>query len=176
MKLPEHITLTLILGRCRECAICGAQTHYVGGSEDRAPTIEVTFDGKRRKLFVRRVVWQLQHPTGRLPSGQTSVITSSCTNRRCVSPPLLYRASKSAAWAKAAAHGIRVNAASTARMVATRRARSKLPEHGVEDIRTSAEHPKVLAQKWGVSEAYVYMLKRGDFRKPAGNPLAGLLR
>lgn len=175
MIIPEHITLSLILSRCKECADCGAMTHYVGGKEDRGPTIDITVDGVRKKVFVRRVVWQLMHPKGRMPSGKTVVITSRCRNHRCVSPALIHQASKSQAWVRAAAFGKRNTTAVMLKTMATRRARSKLPEEGVEDIRNSEEHPQALAAKWGISEAYVYMLKKNQFRKPISTPFAGLL-
>lgn len=175
MIIPDHITLELILGRCKECADCGAMTHYVGGSEDRGPTIDFVVGGVRKKQFVRRVVWQMAHPEMHLPTGKTVVISSTCKNRRCINPELICRTTRSAAWKRDAQRGLRYSPASIARGVAKRRAVSKLPDHGVEDIRSSDEHPQALASKWGVSEAYVYMLKKGQFRKPTGNPFAGLL-
>ena len=176
MIIPDHITLELILSRCKECPDCGAMTHYVGGKEDRAPTMEITVGGIRRKQFVRRVVWKLMNPDKHLPTGKTMVISSKCENKRCVNPELIYRTTKSAAWERDAKRGKRYSAASVAKGMAKRRARSKLPDEGVEEIRTSDEHPQALAVKWNISEAYVYMIKRGDFRKPLHNPFAGLLR
>lgn len=175
MIIPEHITLELILSRCKECPDCGAMTHYVGGREDRGPTIDFVVGGVRKKLFVRRVVWQMAHPGLHLPTGKTVVISSKCKNRRCVNPEMVCRSTKSAAWRVAAERGSRHSPASVAKMVMKRRAVSKLPEHGVDDIRSSDEHPKALASKWGVSEAYVYMLKNGQFRRPISSPFAGLM-
>jgi hypothetical protein len=175
MIIPEHITLELILSRCKECPDCGAMTHYVGGKEDRAPTMEITVGGIRKKQFVRRVVWKLANPELHLPTGKTMVISSKCTNKRCINPELIHRTTKSFAWRRDAKLGIRFNAASIAKGVAKRRATSKLPDEGVEDIRNSEEHPQALAAKWGVSEAYVYMLKKNQWRRPMSSPFAGLL-
>lgn len=175
MIIPEHITLELILSRCKECACCGARTHFVGGDECRAATIDFMVGGVRKKVFVRRVVWQLAHPEMHLPTGKTVVISSTCTNRRCVNPEMVLRMTKSKAWSEHAKRGVRVGPAALRKAVATRRSRSKLPDHGAEDIRTSEEHPKALAAKWGVSEAYVYMIKAGLYRQPLSNPFAGLM-
>jgi hypothetical protein len=176
MTIPEHITLELILSRCKECPDCGAMTHYVGGCEDRPPTIDYAVGGVRKKSFVRRVVWQLGHPDQHLPTGKTAVISSTCTNRRCINPELVCRLTKSAAWRRDAKQGLRYNSPLViAKTSMKRRAASKLPENGVEDIRTSDESPQALAAKWGVSEAYVYMLRKGLWRKPIGTLFAGLM-
>ena len=175
MIIPDHITLGLLLGRCKECAECGAMTHYVGGDEKRAPTMEITVGGVRKKHFVRRVVWQMVNPDSHLPTGKTMVISSKCRNKRCINPELIHRTTKSAAWRRDAKLGIRFNAASIAKGVAKRRATSKLPDEGVEDIRNSEEHPQALAAKWGVSEAYVYMLKKNLWRRTACSPFSGLM-
>lgn len=175
MIIPEHITMDLILSRCKECEYCGGQTHYVGGSEKRPATIDFMVDRVRKKEFVRRVVWQLKHPGALLPTGDTFVITSRCRNHRCVNDALIYRTTRSDAWAEHAKRGIRCGAAAKAKMVASRRKLSKLPDHGVEAIRASDERPKVLAERWGVSESYVYMLKNNQFRRPLSNPFAGLM-
>ena len=173
MKI-EDVTLSDILERCRVCEHCGAPTHFVGGDPRKPPTIDLVVDGARRKLFVRRVVWQLRYPARRLPDGTTSVITSACANHRCVNPELIAHASRSDAWKQAAKRGAWSSATSRAKTIKAVRAKSKLPEHGVQDILQSADRPADLARKWGVSESYVYMLKRRQFRRPLGDPFSGL--
>lgn len=61
-----------------------------------------------------------------------------------------------------------------AKAAMARRKTSKLSDAGVLDIRTSEEHRSVLMQRYGITEAYYYMLRKGRYRKDYSSPFAGL--
>ncbi len=170
----DDLSLADILDRCRECQHCGAPTHFVGGDPKGRPTIDVVVEGKRRKLFVRRVVYQLRYPARTLPDGRQRVVTSSCENHRCVNPELIHVATRSEAWVRAGAKGQWTDPVARLKTVRAVRAKSKLPDHGVDDIRNSTETIAVLASRWGVSPTYVSMVRKGRYRRPLASPFAGL--
>lgn len=175
MIIPEHITLDLVLSKCRECPDCGAMTLYPRSNKKRPPVMTFRLDGKEKQEYVRRVVWHLVHPNANMPDGIDTMVSSRCKNLHCVNPELVYRGSRSAVFKAAVKNGSWTDPAPKVRAVKARRAKSKLPDHGVDDIRASEESAEALAQRWGITSAYVHVIKRGKFRQPLVSPFAGLM-
>lgn len=168
------MTLDDIKARCTECPDCGGMWLWPLKNSSSGPELNHKVDGKWVKTKVRRLVWQLKNPGQTLPDGRRMVISSRCKNSRCVNPEKVYRTTKTEAFKRAAARGSWKNPVAHAKVARSIRARSKLPEEGVQDIVTGEDPPAEAAKKWGVSTAYVYMLRRGLFRQPLANPFAGL--
>lgn len=175
MNIPEHITLELILSRCKECPDCGAMSLYPRANKKRPPVISFRLEGKDKQEYVRRVVWRLAHPAALMPDGIDFMIASRCKNLHCVNPDLVYRGLRSNVFKAAVKNGSWTDPAPKVRAIKARRATSKLPDHGVEDILNSDEPASVMSEKWDISTAYVHVIRRGKFRRPLSSPFAGLM-
>ena len=153
-----------ILKRTRECGDClewtGSFVH------DEAPVISI----KNRKIYVKRHLMQL---AGRKIDGLC--VTSKCGNTACVNPKHLQIVTKAAIIKRTAATGVFSTTAVRARVAAGKRKLSKLSQEAANEIRTSTEPIAVLARKHGITDAYGYMIRRGEFRKDYRNPFAGLM-
>lgn len=167
MNLPAHVTLEWLLNRCNECPCCGNMTNWptTEAGKARSPTIDLVMNGKRSKLYVRRIVWKLTHPNGRLPEGRTSVITSRCSNRHCIDPDQIYQTAKSAAFQQASQRGSWRGPELRLKNAINGAKRSRLSDEAVEDIVTSGDRAVDAARKHGVSEAYIHMLRGAKFRR-----------
>ena len=175
MIIPEHITLDSILSRCKECPDCGAMSLYPRANKKRPPVLSFKVDGKPKQEYVRRVVWRLVHPAALMPDGIDFMIASRCKNLHCVNPDLVYRGLRSTVFKAAVKNGSWTDPAPKVRAIKARRAKSKLPDHGVDDIRSSEESVAALAEKWSVSPQYVKVIQLGRFRRSISNPFAGLM-
>lgn len=128
----------------------------------------VTVD--RKKLYVKRHYLQL---TGMVLGKKLA--TSSCANQLCVNHDHLVALTKTQLAKRTAASGAWSTPAIKARVAQGLRARSKLSQESVLAIRTSDEPVKVLAARHDISEAYAYMIRRGDWRRDySATPFSGL--
>lgn len=126
----------------------------------------------RKKLYVKRHAMQLMgHVLGR------KVVTSKCGNQLCVNPEHLVLVTKAKmVEMTVAAHGGNLNTpASKAKIAAALRAKSPLTQEEVADIRNSNDSITTIARRYDISEAYAYMLRRGDWRRDYNaTPFSGL--
>lgn len=158
------MTLTDILKRTRECGDCllwtGSFVH------DAAPVISV----KNKKLYVKRYMLELE---GQNIKGKC--VISTCGHDSCVNRKHLLVVTRATVIKRTAATGVFATNAVRARVAAGKRARSKLSQEAAIEIRNSSEPVPVLAAKHGITEAYGYMIRRGQFRRDYSNPFAALI-
>lgn len=143
----------------------------------RRPVIAKRMDtpkGRTNKQFYARHVSYWLHK-GRMPElGVDRAIVAKCENEKCVNPHHLRVVSRSVVNRKAAAKGANSSAAQRMKIAQSLRRRSKLSDAAVAEIKASTEYAPVVAERYGITAAYVYMLRRGEFRNEFSNPFAGL--
>lgn len=123
----------------------------------------VWFEG--RTVPARRVAYQLARDGKAIPA--RTFITPKCGNDLCVCPGCLVgrigrRASRPASMQR------RINSAMA------RRARSRITDEMVADIRASSDSLDALADRYGISRSYAYQLRRMTARPDYSSPFAGL--
>jgi len=147
-----------IRSRCVEEGDC---LLWPGAINDRGPVATVA----QKQLSLRRVVWE--HAHGR--AWQSDRVASvSCENANCLNHEHIVPVTRSHLVSRTNKRHNSI--ARAARVAAGKRKSSKLSDAGVLDIRTSEERTEVLAKRWDVSEAYVRMLKRNEFRHDFSSP------
>lgn len=153
-----------ILKRTTECGDCliwtGSFVH------DVAPVISIG----NKKLYVKRV---LMEQAGKDIHGKC--VRSSCGQSSCVNPKHLEIVTKAAVIKHTASTGVFSTNAVRARVAAAKRSTSKLSQEAATEIRNSDEPMKDLASRYGITEAYGYMIRRGQFRRDYSNPFSGLM-
>lgn len=163
-------TLQHLKDRCTEVGDCW---EWSGTYLARRPVITSRRDwegnGVRAKQFaVRHLTYW--HAKGAPPKlGTKRTVRPSCGNWRCVCPEhqkLVSRADVQKTALKPPGFGAKISA--------TRRKSSKLSDEAVAEIRASSEGTLELAQRFGISRAYVYMIQKSQFRKDYSSPFAGL--
>lgn len=128
---------------------------------------------KNAKLYAKRVMWSLDRKKP-VPAGLC--IVNSCDDRMCINPRHLKTATRSYLKRELAKTGKLNPPGFAAKISAIKRAKSKLTDEAVQDIRTSGDKPQDAAKKHGCSVAYVHMLRRNEWRKDyKPNPFSGLL-
>lgn len=161
VELPPEVVK--LLERTEEFGDCklwtGALIH------GKAPVI--TIDDK--KVYVKRRVMAL---LGR--NVEHKCVTSDCTNKLCIEPAHLVVTTKGGIARRTAASGALSTPLCGAKVAAALRAKSKLSQAAVQAIRASDKPVIELAAENNISESYVYMIRRGDFRKDYSSPFAGL--
>ena len=158
------MTTEEILKRTRQCGDClewtGSLVHGI------APVISLD----RKKQYAKRVIMQ---NAGHDCTGKC--VTSNCGNRLCVNPSHLRIVTKRALIKRVADTGVFRKNSFRANVAAAKRIGSKLSDASVQEIRDSDEPVKSLAERYGISEAYAYMIRRGQWRRDYSNPFSGLM-
>lgn len=152
------MTLDDIKARCVEEGECWLWKGAL--SDGKWPCI--WYEGKT--VPVRRVVWTM-HKGKQIP--KNVCITPKCDNHLCVHPGCMVarigrRASRPATMQR------------RIRVATSLRARSRISDEAVMDIRTSGEPLAVLAERHGISYSYADQLRRGVRRRDFSSPFAGL--
>lgn len=124
-----------------------------------------------KAMPVRRVVAGLRQGKEVAPY---LVVAAKCQNLMCVSPDCAHITTTRGAAKMAAERGAYHSPAKTAKMAATKRAKSRISESLIEEIRASQESCYVLAARIGVSASHIKMIRRFQARRPSNNPFAGL--
>lgn len=130
--------------------------------------------GRVNKQFYARHVALWVKRGQRAKLGLFRAIVSTCENEACVNPDHLKVVSRSAVVKKLAASGAYSSHTHRMKVAQGARRQSKLSQEAVRDIVNSEEPAKVAAEKHGITPAYVYMLRRGEFRQDFASPFAGL--
>ena len=154
-----------IEARCDEVGDC-----LIYRSRQRRPTVTFKCRGKWRNGELRRMYWVIQGQA--LPDGMC--VTSSCGDSKCVAHLVLRTLSQAQhAAGKRMAYS---DPAKAAKISATRRKSSKYSDELITQIVSSAEPARVWCERTGISQGYVYAIRRGAWRKPLANsnPWAGL--
>jgi hypothetical protein len=121
------------------------------------------------ELHVRQLVVWLKK--GKRPRGFLhEVYRPSCGHDDCVNPAHMKRHTKSEMASRPATVLQRANIAKA------RRKQSKIPDEVVQEIKEADGPGRDIAEKYGISQQYVSMIKRGLYRREyTANPFAGLL-
>jgi hypothetical protein len=138
-----------------------------GYSPRNQPKANLGSRSNNRPVTVRRLVWVSAGNS--IHEGHE--IGCTCGTDNCVALEHLAQQTKSAKL-----KGRKRDPLVTAKAMVTMRARSKLPDAAVSEIRLSQEPAKVLAARHGCSQTYIYMLRRSEWRRDLSNPFAGLMR
>lgn len=122
--------------------------------------------------LVRRRMYEMT--TGPL---ETRVpIATSCDEKLCINPDHLKKSTVSAVAAKAGARGAWSGKARSAKIAATKRAKSsKITIHDAREIRLSVEPGPVLAARYGVNRSVINGIKAGTRWRDYSSPFAGLM-
>lgn len=153
--------------RCDEDTDCMLWNQMV--SKHGAPiTTFLLPDGRKPTQQLRRVVWQ--HRNGPIPDGL--YVTYSCKHSRCLRHLELVSRSElnRRMWSKPDMRA-RMVAASTK----ASRANAKVDEEIARQIRNSSDSMGVEAQRYGISQSLVAMIRRGERWRDETNPFARLL-
>lgn len=132
------------------------------------------FTNKRSCMSVRRAV--LLEEGVQLPPGR--FIDTTCGNPLCVERKhFTIRTAQQhlREIAKIAGQGT-TNLRRSAKIAATKRAKSRIPEDVIRAIRGSDEPARVLAQRFGINKDYINSIRRGEVRKDYTNPWIGLIK
>lgn len=165
------MTLDDIKARCTECEECDTRWSWAA---TLVRGVSPVMKDKQKTILPRRVLWEMKHGKP-VPNGLCVVTT--CRNPKCCNPGLLEAVSKAYVIKRTAATGVFSTLTFRAKVSAGKKKTSKLPDEAVADIRASEEPPQALADKHGISKAYVHMLRKNRFRKEyTDNPFQGLMR
>lgn len=151
-----------VRARCVECGDC---LLWPGAMTTRGPVLTLA----QKQVQLRRCVWEHAHGKPFPPDRVTSI---DCENANCLADNHIVARTRAQLNARTLKR--RTSVSRNARIAMTKRKSSKLSDHGAEDIRTSGLPPQEAADKWGVSKAYVYMIRAGRFRRDYASPFAGL--
>lgn len=163
--------MTRIKMRCITCPECDGLKWDGTLTPSRVPVLRYKIDGRYHSIYVRRFLLEQKkgHRLGRL-----NAITR-CQDRDCVDEAQLMAATSSQRLTRAHERNGGNSMATRIKIAQAKRAKSKLTDAGVQDIRTSDEHRSVLMDRYGITEAYYYMVRRGQFRMDHGTPFSGLI-
>lgn len=177
-ELPP-ITMAHMKLRCGCCDDCWEwKAAFRDVKNKRWPVVACRVDmpdGTRKtaRYYVRHLM--LWVTTGQKPDlGLLRAIVPSCDNPRCVNPAHLKVVTRKAISQAVVKKGVMSTLPRRKKVAEGLRKNAKLSDAAVADIRNSDDGPKVAAAKHGVSTAYVYMLRRGEWRKDYSNPFAAL--
>lgn len=159
----DNYLMARIRARCHEDGDC---LIWEGAANNRGPIFTVD----KKEQSVRRAAWEAKHgvefPKGKLARRCTESVM--CVNPSHIVPVTRAQITKHVMDAKPAM-------VKYAERVKGHRARGlKFGDDAVRDIRTSGDHWSVLMERHGCSRTYVFMLRRGQYRKDQSNPFAGL--
>jgi hypothetical protein len=124
-------------------------------------------------FYVRHIAYF--HKYGKAPDlGLFRALVPSCGNHQCINPDHLKIVSRKTVVRMMVAAGHMSKVGRRQKVAQARRLVSKLSDEAVVEIRQSEDVARVVAEKHGISAAYVYMIRRGECRKDYSNPFAGL--
>lgn len=138
---------------------------------DKGQSPRLYVEGQR--LYVRPLLWELVKEF-KPPSDRR--VTTTCGNRLCVNPDHLRLASPKFICQREGKAGTYSSPAKSRKIALKLREKSALTDAAVAAIRQGDEDSLEVAERYGISKAYVNMIRRGEFRKDYANPFAGLVR
>lgn len=155
--------LTKIRSQCKEDGDC---LIYQRG-QGKIP--HVTIDGA--KVNIRKLI--VEAAGGRVLPG--NFFGSVCETPRCIEETHIRQRTRKQHGQHFGAKGIYSGTAKTAKMAATKRAKSKLDDEKVAAIRASDKTAKALSAEYGVAASYITSIKAGLLWKNYSSPWAGLV-
>lgn len=161
------MTLDDIKARCDEVGECWIwKGTFLRG---RFPV----FRAGPKTLYAKREAW-VAHNGKPVPDGMCVVNKKACNDYKCCNPSHLTLATKKQVLQKVVADGKLHTTKIKAKIAKSKRAKSKLSDEAVAEIRYGDEPIPVLAARHGISEGYGYMIRRGDSRQDFSSPFQGL--
>lgn len=148
-------TVEDVNSRCYEDDLTGCWNWRLALSGNGHPHAYIsTPDGSKSMSGVAAAL----HVSGRpVPKGLTGYHT--CGNKQCMNPAHMKIGTHKEKWAMLKATGmLKADATRRAKNTQISRQRSKLTPF-VDEIRTSSEHPKVLALKYGCTPSAIYNIR-----------------
>ena len=141
----------------------------VGG---RHPAFTDNTNG-RKTLLVRRALWERKN--GQIPPGK--ILRCTCDLVRCIEPGHAKVTTYRQVALECGALGLMSGPVRSHRIAVTKRAgpQAKLSDQQVAELRASADPIPVLAERYGISEAYAYSVRRGTARRQIVGPWQGLM-
>lgn len=126
--------------------------------------------GLYKTFPVRRVAYELAIGT----IAPKRWIVQKCENPLCVNPKHLAAKSKQQVLKAAAKRGCFKNPTRCLKSAQTLRAKSRIDEEGLREIRSTTGRTKEYSERFGVSEAYIRMLRNHQRRKDVATPFSGI--
>jgi hypothetical protein len=146
---------------------------------NRWPTIAFrrNWDGTgsgNKVFYVRHVMYW--HRYGKPPElGKYRVLVPKCGNQDCVNPDHLLMQTRAQLAKKLAAAGHYKSMTRRMKLAESKRKTSKLSDEAVAEIRLPDSKAAAMAAKHGISVAYAYMIRNGEWRRDYSNPFAALM-
>jgi hypothetical protein len=165
--------LTRIKMRTTTCPECEGRAWDGTLSSTGVPVIRFRPTGatKHQTFSARRLL--LEEKLGRT-LGPKEHAGTTCDNDLCVDVGLLRTMTNSQRIKRAHRRGRMVTMATRIKSAQAARARSKLSDADVLEIRMHTAHRSEMMAKHQISEAYYYMLRKNLFRRDFGTPFSGL--
>lgn len=136
------------------------------GGSDKVPHLHV----KGKKVNVRALVLQA-HGVQRI---EGTLLGCSCRNRKCVAFEHIRQRTRLQHAQYFGNLGAYSGPVKTAKMAATKRAKSKLNDEKVAAIRASTKTAKELSAEYGVAASYITSIRARKLWKDYASPFAGL--
>jgi hypothetical protein len=160
------ITLEYIKARCTIEGECW-EWNTIG--KHRAPAMKI----KGKTLSPRREAWKL-YKGKEISPGYVITHKKECGNPMCCNPEHLMQTKKVHVMKRTVSEGKLHTPVIVAKIAASKRKHSKLSQEAANEIACGNEHTEETAAKYGITPAYVRMIRKGLFRKELFNPFAGL--
>lgn len=172
-------SMDYIRKRCDECDDCWEwRGGYRAGKWPQLHLRRPSWDGVVRSFcfYVKHLTWWHHH--GSLPKlGKCRALVSGCGNPKCVNPEHLKIVSRATVTRQSYEDGRNAITVSRRRnMAVARRKRSQLSDEDIATIRLREAPAKFYAERYGISNKYVYQIWNGEWRKDYSNPFALLMR
>lgn len=170
MARPGYV-LTRTLEEIRSLCIEEGECWIWPGARDGSGNPQIRHQG--RSISARRLVASLA--TGRQIEPWL-VVSPMCGDRKCISPNCARITTVAHAHKMAAARGAHSSPAKVAKTTAAVRAKSRITEEMVSEIRSSEESSYVISARLGVSRSHVKAIRAYRARVPFANPFSQLIR
>ena len=157
------ITMEWLKTRVQEMDECWIWSGYCGTTGNR-PKARMNNQG----FLVRKAVWEMVHDR-KFPSNKQT--GARCTNQICCHPDHVIPEKLNASKIPAPLSTIH-----RARVAATKRAKSKVPEHAVLALRAGTLSDTQAAAMYGTTRNNAYLIRTGQSRRDYSNPYAQLER
>lgn len=136
------------------------------GASAKVP--HVTID--RKKVNIRRLVLE----EAGIPLVKGAMLGCSCGESKCIDLAHIVQRTRAQHGKYFGKRGAYSGPLKIAKMAATKRARSKLDDEKVAEIRASTESAMALSARYGVAASYVQSIRIGKLWKNYSSPFAGL--
>ncbi|WPH22294.1 hypothetical protein [Variovorax paradoxus] len=164
VEVFEQLTLVRLLKHAEPEGECLEWTGHA--NDGRHP--QVKLGGRKGRVYnVRRVLWVLLH--GSIPANRQ--VGLKCPCELCVHPDHLVLRTRSAAMKR-----VKKSLLSARRMAATKRAKSRLTEDMVSEIRSSSKPAIWFDRSWRLGNGTASNIRRGRSRRDFSADMLGGMR